>query len=82
LDNICKNLHLNPKSIDVIKVDVEGFELNVLKGAPNILKKGSPLLIIEITDKKKEKPIKNFLIKSGFINKEILDGRNFIFVKR
>ena len=82
LDNICKNLHLNSKSIDVIKADVEGFELNVLKGSYNILKNASPLLIIEITDKKKEKPIKNFLAKFDFINKEILDGRNFIFMKR
>ena len=82
LDNVCKSINLNPKSIDVIKVDVEGFELNVLKGALNILKNGSPLLIIEITDKKREKEIKEFLNKLGFVNKEVLDLRNFIFVKR
>ncbi|MFH1311166.1 MAG: FkbM family methyltransferase [Nanoarchaeota archaeon] len=82
LDNICNNLHLNPNQIDIIKIDVEGFELNVLKGALNILKKGAPLLIVEITDKRKEKPIKEFLNKLGFINKKILDLRNFIFVKK
>ncbi len=82
LDTICKSLNLNLDSIDIIKIDVEGFELNVLKGAPNILKRGSPLLIIEITDKKKEEPIKKFLNRFGFINKEILDARNFIFVKK
>ena len=81
LDNLCKKLNLNSKFIDVIKVDVEGFELNVLKGASKILKTGSPLLVIEITDKKKEKPIKDFLTKFGFINREVLDGRNFIFIK-
>ena len=57
LDTICNNLNLSPNSIDVIKIDVEGFELNVLKGALNTLKRGSPTLIVEITDKKKEKPI-------------------------
>ena len=81
LDKICNSLNLKPNSIDIIKVDVEGFELNVLKGTSNILKKGSPLLVIEITDKKREKEIKKFLNKFGFFNKEVLDLRNFIFVK-
>ena len=35
LDNIC--LEMN-KSFDVLKIDVEGFELNVLKGAKNLFK--------------------------------------------
>jgi len=81
LDNIIKNLEINSSSINVVKIDVEGFELNVLKGSQNILKRGSPFLIIEITDKKKERPIIEFLRGFGFKNKEILDGRNFIFVK-
>lgn len=33
---------------DVIKIDVEGFELRVLKGAAETLKKFKPILIIEI----------------------------------
>ncbi len=82
LDNIYKNLDLNFKDVDVIKIDVEGFELNVLKGGQDILKKSSAMLVIEITDPRKEKPIKNFLAKFNYKNKEILDGRNFIFVKR
>ncbi len=81
MDDICKDLNLDIESLDVIKIDVEGFELNVLKGAQNILKKSSPLLIIEITDKKKKKPIKDFLNKFNFINKDVLDLRNFIFMK-
>ena len=82
LDDIVKKLKINPESIDVIKADVEGFELNVLRGSTNILKKGKPLLVLEITEKEKEKLIIEFLDKFGFINKEILDGRNFIFVKK
>jgi len=81
LDKICENLNLKPEDVDIIKIDVEGFELKVLKGALNILKKGHPLLIIEITDKENKKSIKAFLKKFGFLNKEILDSRNFIFVK-
>jgi len=81
LDNIYKDFNINPKEIDVIKVDVEGFELNVLKGSQGILKKSSPLLIVEILDKKNEEKIRNFLRKLGYSCKKILDSRNFIFTK-
>lgn len=40
------NLELNTK-VDVIKIDVEGFELDVLKGAFKTIKKDKPKLIIE-----------------------------------
>ena len=78
MDDICKEVNLKPESIDVIKIDVKGFELNVLRG---VLKNSSSLLIVEITDKKKERKIKEFLNKLDFINEKVLDSRNFIFVK-
>lgn len=37
-------------AIDFIKIDVEGFELNVLQGATESLKKFSPRLFIELDD--------------------------------
>ncbi len=36
--------------IDLIKIDVEGFELKVLKGAEQSLRKFSPVLFIELID--------------------------------
>ena len=36
--------------IDFIKMDVEGFEMNVLKGAENSLRKFLPVLFIEVDD--------------------------------
>jgi len=38
---------LKDTQIDGIKIDVEGFELEVLKGAANILKKSQPWLFVE-----------------------------------
>ncbi len=38
------------KKIDLIKIDVEGFEMNVLKGAIKSLQKFKPKLFVEVTD--------------------------------
>lgn len=37
-------------SIDVIKIDIEGYELEALKGAKEVIEKNSPILIVEISD--------------------------------
>ncbi|MDH4057667.1 MAG: FkbM family methyltransferase [Cyclobacteriaceae bacterium] len=36
--------------VDLIKIDVEGYELNVLRGGERLLKKFKPLLFIELDD--------------------------------
>jgi FkbM family methyltransferase len=38
-------------AIDLIKIDVEGFEMNVLRGATRILEEDRPMLFIEVDDK-------------------------------
>lgn len=43
------------KRVDFIKIDVEGFELNVLEGAQHTIEEHSPLLLIEI-EKKHNQP--------------------------
>lgn len=40
----------NANKIDLIKIDVEGYELRVLKGAREILLKHKPVLFIELDD--------------------------------
>lgn len=41
---------LKPIRIDLIKIDVEGYELNVLKGARQVLEQFHPLLVVEVVD--------------------------------
>lgn len=36
------------KKVDLIKIDVENYELNVFKGAAEILKNSSPVILVEI----------------------------------
>lgn len=45
LDNFFNKNHIQPK-IDFIKIDVEGFELSVLKGMKNILKNNKNIKIL------------------------------------
>ena len=56
--------------ISVIKVDVEGFELQVLKGAQRILSESSPLLVFECENRHLEQgtvdDVLNFLYELGY----------------
>jgi hypothetical protein len=48
LDNVIP--HLNISRLDLIKVDVEGYELKVLQGAEETLKTFKPILFVELDD--------------------------------
>mgnify|MGYP001561775123 CR=1 FL=1 len=60
------------KSIDFIKCDIEGFELNAFKGAQKTLRKFKPIIFVEIEQRHTEKynldsqHILNFLKKLGY----------------
>ena len=64
------------KSIEILKIDIEGSEYDLLKGAKTALKKNKiKIILIEIIDKKnlydkKEKKILNLLKKRNFILKK------------
>jgi len=58
----------NLKNIGIIKIDTEGFELHVLKGAVKTLKREKPRLILEIHNPlfDNEANIKRFLMSLGY----------------
>ena len=73
LDEILKTYKINSQQIGLIKIDVEGHELKVLKGSKNILKKSKNLRIIfESWENFNE--VKKFLRKFDFQVKEIYPG--------
>lgn len=55
-------------NLDFVKIDVEGFELEVLQGMKKILKKTSPIFLIEIEERhnKKFMNVFNFLSSRGY----------------
>lgn len=71
LGNILQNIKVNHHTVNWIKIDVEGAELEVLKGAQNILSKSKEIsLLIEVhvlaQGKNLYEPIINLLKNYGF----------------
>ncbi|MBO6517690.1 MAG: FkbM family methyltransferase [Bacteroidia bacterium] len=46
LDDI--GIDLNPDKLNILKIDVEGFELNVVQGAKDVIKKFEPVVLFEV----------------------------------
>ena len=82
------NIKLNHK-IDFVKIDVEGFELEVIKGAKEFLKKDKPMIWVELWDEtgngdpryqvgNKEK-YNQMMTELGYKMILQLDDRNFVY---
>ena len=64
LDSFCKKNNVKP---NLLKIDVEGFELNVLQGAVDILKEKQPFIIIENNSSDANcAAVLSFLEKNGY----------------
>jgi FkbM family methyltransferase len=72
LDHFLKKMNL--KTIDWIKIDVEGAELEVLKGLGKYLKR-TKNIIIEITSRKKQ--VLGFLKREGYVIYKIPYDENY-----
>ena len=57
---------IEPNELDIIKIDVEGFEYEVLEGATNLIKRFHPRIIIETHSKELRKKCDEFLINNGY----------------
>ena len=71
----CRTLDsFNLNNIDFIKIDVDGFEVEVLKGAENTIKRNNPVINVEMKDRKRPGTCKRI--------KRILLRLNYNFIKR
>ena len=65
------------RSIDILKIDIEGSEYELFKGAKNALKTNKiKIILVEIIDKKKYHNIKEKKIL------DMLKKRNFVLIKK
>jgi FkbM family methyltransferase len=75
LDSLIDELSI--VKVDWLKIDAEGFELEVLGGAKNILQKFTPKIIIETRQENQEK-MKEILLRHGYHNIRHLSGEYFV----
>lgn len=61
-----KNEFANNRRIDLIKIDVEGFEEDVLAGAEWVLRNHTPMLVVELTTPSSFESIGNALARRGY----------------
>jgi FkbM family methyltransferase len=79
IDSFVLNQKINPSAI---KIDVEGEELNVLKGSTNTLKKFAPVIVMETHPGVTLSAILNFLKKYGYVLSAKKSKDVFIFSKQ
>lgn len=67
--------------VRLIKVDVEGAEIDVLRGAGRVLRAGSPFIVLEANNPPHMRCLIAHLTPLGYSLHAVLDRRNFIFEK-
>jgi FkbM family methyltransferase len=79
LDSLIKRFMIPIKDINVVKIDVEGHEMEVLEGAKRTLKKGAPLIVIESF---KKNCVVDMLTGLGYRFIRTIDFYNHVFSKQ
>lgn len=59
------------ENIGLIKIDVEGYELEVIKGSLNIINKFSPIIVAEMIDENVFKEFNEYMISLGYFTDKI-----------
>jgi FkbM family methyltransferase len=82
LDDFCAAESL--ERVDLIKVDVDGYELETIRGAQQTLKRFRPALIVEINHALQTRGVNptdlfQFLAVLGYRAATVLDHENFLF---
>lgn len=69
------------EKIDFIKIDTEGFEVNVIKGAADLLKRDKPILFVEIAPRNLD-AINKILDTLGYVMVDDLGLANYVYAHR
>lgn len=67
--------------MDLLKVDVEGMELSVLRGASSALSRLAPLVWVEAVSGRSYHDVENYLNEQGYKLLEPLSEMDYLFRK-
>ena len=77
LDDVLSEHGIEPREVFLMKVDVEGAEPMVFKGAERLLREGSPVIIFEALTKEKLRECEEVLKGFGYVV-EAIDETNYL----
>ena len=75
LDIYCENYSIN--QIDLMKIDVEGYETNILQGGMSIIMKSNPIILMESLSQKTLETQYDLLSKLGYLKPLQVNGDGF-----
>ena len=81
LDRVLADRRVDSGEVRLVKVDVEGAEIEVLRGATHLLSHGSPAWIIEVNSPEDEKIVDGYMTRFGYHLQNVVDGRNAVFIR-
>jgi FkbM family methyltransferase len=73
------NIEITEDTVDLIKIDVEGFEIEVIKGALETINRYKPVIWVEAFENNYE-IVKELLESESYYLKEEMGDSNYIFV--
>lgn len=75
-------IEVDPGAVDLIKIDVEGFELSVLRGMGDLLGERKPALLVECLSLAQFDEVFSFLQPKGYFFRFVDDGGNAVHQDR
>lgn len=81
LDNLLAQRSTRPQDVGLLKIDVEGAEVQVLEGSRRLLVDGAPLIVVEANTPEHARALREFVEPLGYRQQAVLDVRNLIFKK-
>lgn len=83
LDYLFKSNGINSQNVSIIKIDVEGMEVDVLLGAESVIRQSLPVVAVECFRHEDLISIENILSKYAYFSIEVVNATpTFIFISR
>lgn len=83
IDNLIRINNINAKNVSIIKIDVEGMEVEALLGAESVIKQSLPVIAVECFRHQDLLSIENILKKYAYFSIEVVNATpTFIFISK
>jgi FkbM family methyltransferase len=79
VDELLEREGIAPDRVRLLKADVEGAEIDVLRGSTGLLARGMPILLLEATSDERARALEEYVAARGYTLVRRMDQRNLLF---